>query len=1471
MKTSEKIAIVGLGATFGVLDTLDAFERSIYSGTQPFIPFPAHRGSGSTDLPQALPLSQACADRYPPGAYLENLKTVRGDLIQSSSPAAELTPAQDLLLQVATTALQDAGIGPGKTAAVLIAAEDQPQVMMPRGRSDQEQSTAVDDIANLLAEHIAQQEGLTCPAFTLIPGSHAVFKALELAQRLLCSDQVDVALVGAVNLVRADHGVQLASTGSPSGTPTLSYDRNAASTLGEGAGAVVLQRLDGARVNQTRIYGIIDAIAFVQGTAVPQAEGVTQACRNALEQADIAPENVGYLEVTGSGVAAADAAEIQGVNAAYQANQNSRFCALGSIKANIGHTGTASDIASLIKTALCLYHQYLPVTPGWSGPQQPELWRDSPFYVPERSRLWLVPPNASHRTAAISGIEQGLERGIKTNLSYVHILLAEEPSVKPLRSSYLEQTPFCLFPLAAADAEDIERQLAALNTRVAEADSLAIAASETFSQFAGRAYLPYAVAILGHNPAEVEREIQRARTGIPKAFAQGKEWKTPLGSYFSPQPQGQRGGVAFVYPGAFTSYMGLIDSINRLFPRVMDSLAIFNASDRMRELMDAATQAVYPRTLAKLTARQKEKLELQLQDDATTMLLFGTGAAVFFTTILRDYFQIKPQASFGYSLGEFSMMYALQAWIQADTIAERLHESALFKTRLTGPKETVREFWGLPMATASDPSDVDDFWGTYVLFSPAAPVQAALTGEPRVYLTHINTPTEVVIAGDNPACLRVIQTLNCDYFPVPAKHVLHCEAMQSEFSELVDWFTLPVQPIPDVSLYTAATYSRSQIESNAVARSIAQALCQPLDFPRLIDQVYQDGARIFIELGPGGSCSRWIRETLKQTDHTTVTFNTRGVDDHTAMLRAIAKLVGHRVSLDLACLYAPLPTALPTATPDRNPASTLTPVQPRPGADISSPIVNPSQPTHPPIPVGAKSRDVNAHPVVIVPSGANTTTLNKPPATTAAKPRDRHLPANGRPNPHASFLAMRQASVRHMGQLIEHQMMAAQERLRDRVDDTGLKVPALTVPTLSVPSGTGPTGIEPLVAVPIEFMVPPHAKQSVVLDEAAILEFATGRLAAVFGPDYAEIDTYSKRLRLPMPPYLFVSRVTELTAQRGQFQPCRIETEYDIPLDAWYAVDNQVPAAIFLEAYQSIIILLSYLGVDFETQGKRSFRALDGTLTFLDTLPWAGTTFRCQVQINSFSRSGDTFLCFYDCHYFQGDRKFLTIQAGAGLFADHTLKKAAGIAISKPELAARKAIQKQSFTPLLACPKVAFQQQDIRRLSAGDLVACFGENYRASQQQNPALRLPQPAFQLLDRVLAVNPNGGAWGLGMVVAEKDLHPEHWYFNCHFKNDYCMPGAVIGEGAIQLLQFYLLYLGLQTRTQQAHFHPILHLGQTNRSRGQVVPMQGQLLYQLEVTAIGLEPTPFLKAEALVKLQDKTIASIKNLGIQLREQSA
>jgi acyl transferase domain-containing protein len=128
--------------------------------------------------------------------------------------------------------------------------------------------------------------------------------------------------------------------------------------------------------------------------------------------------------------------------------------------------------------------------------------------------------------------------------------------------------------------------------------------------------------------------------------------------------------------------------------------------------------------------------------------------------------------------------------------------------------------------------------------------------------------------------------------------------MHSEYDELVKVNTLPTQANSDTIFYSAADYSPITIDSHLIGKNIAKALCHQLDFPRLVNHVYNDNIRIFIEVGVGSNCSRWISEILKNKEHLTVSVNRRGVDDHTSIIKALAKLFSHRVELDLSPLYS---------------------------------------------------------------------------------------------------------------------------------------------------------------------------------------------------------------------------------------------------------------------------------------------------------------------------------------------------------------------------------------------------------------------------------------------------------------------------------------------------------------------------------------------------------------------------------------
>ncbi|MBD2387200.1 PfaB family protein [Cylindrospermum sp. FACHB-282] len=882
---NPKMAIVGMDCFVGRCQGLDAFERSIYQGIQHFIPLPPHR-TPAIELPEeTLTNPETFNSKTPLGAYIKDFEIDVLNLLIPPDELDKFKPQDLLMLQVANNALKDAGLDKQTKMAVVIVTATE---VLPPQINDSEYPN---QNTNKLASYISRLWDAASPAFALNAEQDSVFQALNLAQKLLANKQVDAIIVGAVDL----SGLENHQTNLNTGVNTLSYDQNAnGSVVGEGAAAVVLKLHDTAKQDQNRIYAVIDALGLVENSQL-HPKAVTQACQVAFNLADIKPDDIGYLEVFASGVQQQDQAEIQGLIEAYRVAETNLRCALGSVKANIGHTYAASGIVSLVKTALCLYHRYIPAVPQWSNPKTPAEWLSSPFYVASQSKPWFLEAEAKKRIAAINSMD--------VDGSYAHLILSEEPNQKNYSSRYLEQMPFYLFAIAADNQLSLLEQLSTLEKNITNCTSLSAAASQNFTTFKNHQKGTYALAILGRNQDELIREIHRAFSGVTAAFDTGEPWQTPIGSYFTAKPLAEQGKLAFVYPGSFTSYIGLAQNLFRLFPQVHDDPIISNVYHRVANI----EKLLYPRSLTKLSNKQLETFEQQLINDPVAMLESEAGIAGIITAILKNYFQIQPQSVFGYSLGETSIMLAQSVWTSFKNTSDYLNSSPLFKTRLSGPKNAVREYWGLPQA---QDNQEQDFWSNYALICPVARVREALKQENRVYLCLINTPEEVVISGETQACKRVIQNLNCDAFHTQINHVIHCEPMHSEYDELVRIHTIPTQNVSGTVFYSAAAYEPITIDSNSIGHNIAKTLCQELDFPRLINRVYNDGYRIFVEVGVGSNCSRWIGETLKNKEHVTISVNKRGVDDHVSIVKALAKLLSHRVNLDLSPLYSPSTTSL---------------------------------------------------------------------------------------------------------------------------------------------------------------------------------------------------------------------------------------------------------------------------------------------------------------------------------------------------------------------------------------------------------------------------------------------------------------------------------------------------------------------------------------------------------------------------------
>jgi PfaB family protein len=405
-----------------------------------------------------------------------------------------------------------------------------------------------------------------------------------------------------------------------------------------------------------------------------------------------------------------------------------------------------------------------------------------------------------------------------------------------------------------------------------------------------------ALALVGRDREELLREAAAARQGLPAALVAGGAWQSPRGSYFTARPLGDRATVAFVYPGAFSAYPGVGRESLRLFPATMEGL-----TDLTADLADVlALKLLYPRSMTRPSLQHKAALEARLTADVPAMIAASMAYAVLYTRIVRQVFGLQPSAALGYSLGEVSMLLALGIWRgDVGTSSAAFRASPLFRTRLAGPLESVREFWA---RSGHRTSDDDEPWAAYVLLASPAAVELAIEQPPRVFLAIVSAPGEVVVGGDPAACVRLADRLGCERVRLPFPQVLHCPPAETERAELARINRFPVRPVPGVTLTCSASDGPLEVETDALAECIATMATRRLDFVRLVERVYGEGSRIFVELGPGSTCTRLIDSILGEREHLAAAIDRRGADDHGSLFRLLAKLVSHRVRLDLSAL-----------------------------------------------------------------------------------------------------------------------------------------------------------------------------------------------------------------------------------------------------------------------------------------------------------------------------------------------------------------------------------------------------------------------------------------------------------------------------------------------------------------------------------------------------------------------------------------
>src|SRR5437867_1597286 len=377
--------------------------------------------------------------------------------------AEVMDPQQRVFLEVCWTALEGAGYGPNQMRrAVGVFAGASPNTYslnVLSKRPDVVEMVGSDLVMfgnerDYLATRVAYTFDLKGPAVNVSTACSTSLVAVCQACQSLLTYQCDMALAGATSVrvpQKRGYYYQEGNIRSPDGH-TRTFDAHAAGTVSaNGVGVVVLKRLADAVTDGDHIYAVIKGAALNNdgsqrvSVSAPGVEGQAEVIAMAHALAGVDPETITYVEAHGTATPLGDPIEVAGLTRAFRlGTQAKQYCALGSVKTNVGHLDVAAGAAGLIKTALSLHHRILPATLHFSRPNPKLDLENSPFYVNAALKEWTTQPGVPRR-AGVSSFGTG-----GTN---AHVVLEEAPERAPSGPS----RPWQLLVLSAKSADALER------------------------------------------------------------------------------------------------------------------------------------------------------------------------------------------------------------------------------------------------------------------------------------------------------------------------------------------------------------------------------------------------------------------------------------------------------------------------------------------------------------------------------------------------------------------------------------------------------------------------------------------------------------------------------------------------------------------------------------------------------------------------------------------------------------------------------------------------------------------------------------------------------------------------------------------------------------------------------------------------------------------------------------------------------
>ncbi len=411
-ENKDVIAIVGISGRYPGAEDVQQYWDNLALGKNSIIEIPKDRWDVSQYY-DPRPAQEGKINCKWLGA-LEDMEYFDPLFFNISPTEAEgMDPQQRIFMQEAYKAIEDAGYSGSqlgnKKCGVYLGILNNEYSMLRYKHQAQFTNTTGNSNA-IAAARISYFLNLKGPAISVDTACSSSLVATHLACQALSNGEIEMALVGGVSLyLTPESYVGMSASGmlSPDGR-CKTFDNSANGFVpGEGVGALVLKRLKDAEADRDHIYGVIIGSGINQdgktnGITAPSTNSQIELEREIYNKYQIEPESISYVEMHGTGTKLGDPIELEALSTAFKEKTDQKnYCAIGSVKSNIGHTSAAAGIASVQKVLLCMKHRKLVPTLNFKNPNEHFDFDNSPFYVNTELNAW-EPSHGDKRRAAVS-------------------------------------------------------------------------------------------------------------------------------------------------------------------------------------------------------------------------------------------------------------------------------------------------------------------------------------------------------------------------------------------------------------------------------------------------------------------------------------------------------------------------------------------------------------------------------------------------------------------------------------------------------------------------------------------------------------------------------------------------------------------------------------------------------------------------------------------------------------------------------------------------------------------------------------------------------------------------------------------------------------------------------------------------------------------------------------------------------------